>query len=116
MNEELQIRTTFRDGAAVVSPAGEIDMSTSPQLRVALLQALNQNPGAMVVNLAQAPSVDSSGVATFIEALRESQAKKIPFILCGLVDRVRAVLEIARLDRVFTITDDVDEAIERAAS
>jgi len=116
MNEELQIRTTSRDGAVVVSPVGEIDMSTSPQLRVALLQALQTTPSALVVNLSQVPSVDSSGVATFIEALRESQGRKIPFTLCSLAPRVRAVLEIARLDRVFAIADDVDQALEKKAS
>jgi anti-sigma B factor antagonist len=112
MNEELPIRTTSRNGAAVVSPVGEVDMSTSPELRVALLQALKTEPTALVVNLAEVPSLDSSGVATLIEALRETQGRKIPLVLCSLAPRVLAVLEIARLDRVFTIASDVDEALE----
>ena len=112
MNEELPIRMATRDGVAIVSPAGEVDMGTSPQLRVALLQALQSEPSAIIVNFADVPSLDSSGVATLIEALRETQSRKIPLVLCSLAPRVLAVLEIARLDRVFTLADDVDQALE----
>lgn len=107
----MQVRTETRDGAAVVSPVGEIDMSCSPELRVALQQALLQKPRALVVDLSGAPSIDSSGVATLIEAMRETQGRDIPLVLCGLAARVRAVLEIARLDSVFRLEDDVDAAL-----
>lgn len=107
----LQVRSETRDGAAVVSPVGEIDLSCSPELRVALQQAMLTSPRALLVDLSGAPSIDSSGLATLIEAMRATQGKGIPLVLCGLVDRVRAVLEIARLDSVFRIEEDVDSAL-----
>jgi len=110
----LQVRTETVEGAAVVSPVGEIDLSCSPELRVALQQAIQTSPDALVVNLAGAPSIDSSGVATLIEAMRETQGRRVPLVLCGLVPRVMAVLEIARLDSVFTIEEDVDSALKAA--
>jgi len=108
----LQVRSESRDGAAVVSPTGEIDLSCSPELRVALQQALLTKPSALLVDLSGVPSIDSSGVATLIEAMRSTQAQSIPLVLCGLVPRVMAVLEIARLDSVFQIAPDVDEALK----
>lgn len=114
MNRELQIRTTVIEGAAVVAPQGEVDLSTSPELRVALNQALATKPTAMIINLAGVPSIDSSGVATLIESMRETQHRKIPLILCSLETRVLAVLEIARLDRVFRIAADTDAAVAMA--
>jgi len=111
VSRELPVRTTTQNGAAVVAPAGEIDLSCSPELRVALQSALRDAPSALIVDLSEVPSIDSSGLATLIEAMRETQAKKIPMILCGLADRVRAVLEIARLDSVFVIEPDVESAL-----
>jgi len=111
VSRELQVRTTLQNGAAVVAPAGEIDLSCSPELRVALQAALKNAPSALVVDLSEVPSIDSSGLATLIEAMRETQAKKIPLILCGVEGRVRAVLEIARLDSVFVIEPDAESAL-----
>jgi len=113
VSRELQVRATNQNGAAVVAPVGEIDLSCSPELRVALQSAMLTAPNALIVDLKDVPSIDSSGLATLIEAMRETQAKKIPLVLCGLVDRVRAVLEIARLDSVFVIEPDVDAALAR---
>ena len=110
----LQVRTETVEGAAVVSPVGEIDLSCSPELRVALQQAILTSPAALVVDLSGVPSIDSSGVATLIEAMRETGSRGTPLLLCGLVPRVMAVLEIARLDSVFTIEDDIDAALKAA--
>ncbi len=112
----FQVRTESRDGAQVVAPQGEIDLSCSPELRVALQQALQKKPNALLVDLSGAPSIDSSGVATLIEAMRGTQGAGIPLVLCGLVPRVTAVLEIARLDSVFQIEPDVDTALKAAGT
>lgn len=114
MSQNLHVRVEDRDGAAVVVPVGEIDLSCSPDLRVALQQALLTNPTALLVDMTGVPSIDSSGVATFIEAMRETQSRKISLVLCALVPRVLAVFEIARLDRVFSIQADLDTALAGA--
>lgn len=111
MSYELQIRTHERDGAAVVVPTGEVDLSCSPDLRVALQSALGSRPSRVVVDMNGVPSIDSSGLATLIEAMRDTQKIGVGLVLCGLQERVMAVLEIARLDKVFTLAADVDAAI-----
>jgi anti-anti-sigma factor len=98
------------DGLAVW-PEGEISFNRSPELRVALLQFVEQaQPQRLVVCLEHVPYMDSSGVATLVEAMQAQRKLNRKLILCAMQDRVRSVFEIARLDSVFVIADDLAAA------
>lgn len=96
--------------ATVLSPVGEIDLSRSPTLREHLTDAL-RNAERLVVDLSNVPYMDSSGVATLVEAMQTARRGGTTLILCGMQDKVRSIFEIARLDTVFTIVTNTDEAI-----
>lgn len=100
-----------RDGdIAILRPRGEIDLSRAPALRNALMDAVRLRPGRLVVDLQNVSYMDSSGVATFVEALQQMRAVRGRLVLCGLQPKVRSIFEIARLDMVFTIVDDTARA------
>ncbi|MDC0429373.1 STAS domain-containing protein [Phycisphaerales bacterium] len=109
---DMEIQVENRDGSVLVTPIGEVDLARSPSLRSRLAQVLGDSPARLVVDLSQVPYMDSSGVATLVEALQQSRARNCSLFLAGLQDRVRSVFEIARLDTVFTITPDVNSALE----
>jgi anti-sigma B factor antagonist len=54
--------------------------------------------------------MDSSGVATLVEAMQIARKQSTRLVLCGMQSKVRSIFEIARLDRVFTIVDDREAA------
>lgn len=99
----------IEDGV-LVSIAGEIDFSRSPALRTELLSWLGKEPKRMILDLAEVPYMDSSGVATLIEALQVQRNAERSLVLCNLQERVRGIFEIARLNMVFQIADDLDQA------
>lgn len=84
---------------------GEVDLSWSQQVREAVLAALAANQRVGVV-LAEVSYIDSSGIAALVEGLQQARAKGKAFALVAVSDAVRAVLELARLDRVFPIVAD----------
>ena len=86
---------------------GEVDMSWSQQVRQAVLKALDDSPRVGVV-LSDVGYIDSSGVAALVEGFQGSRSKGTVFALIAVSDAVRAVLELARLDRVFPIVANVD--------
>lgn len=98
-------------GAVVVSPEGDIDMSRSPELRTALRRVLDQNPGHLVVDLSGVSYMDSSGLATLVEAMRTSKAASGRMVLCGLSKKVKAIFEIAKLHQFFEIAEDRGDAL-----
>lgn len=110
-SESMEIRREDRSGATILSPVGEIDLSRSPSLRAMLIETLDESPARLVLDLGEVSYMDSSGVATFIEAMHVARQRSCALILCALQDRVRSIFEIARLDMVFTIKPDTDAAL-----
>ena len=111
MPSDLPIDIQNRDGATIVQPAGEVDLARSPVLRSTLGSEIAKEPNRLVLDLSQVVYMDSSGVATLVEALQQCRSRKTTLVLSGLQDRVRSVFEIAKLDAVFTIRTDLESAL-----
>ena len=107
----MQVNTEQRDGATIVRPDGDIDLSTSSVLRTSLQKANESAEGKLVIDLSNVQYMDSSGVATLVECLQISRRSGITLLLCELHERVLSVFQIARLDGVFDIVPTLDEAI-----
>ena len=113
MNEseaiEVEIKATA-DGA-IIAPVGEIDLGRAPAFREHLFTAQQKKPRRLIVDLGQVPYMDSSGVATLVEAMQTARRSGSKLVLCNLQARVRSIFEIARLDSVFIIVASADEGL-----
>jgi anti-sigma B factor antagonist len=91
---------------------GEIDLHNSPKLRIRLLHLMEEsNPTKLILNLADVPYMDSSGVAVLVEMLRRLRKTQGAVVLACLQPRVRGILEIAQLTTVFPIVPDEAAAL-----
>ena len=104
-----QIRSV--DKGVVVELCGQIDMNNSVELRGALLQTLESSPEVLIVHLGDVEFMDSSGLATLVEGLKQCNDRKCALRLCQMQARVKSVFEIARLDTLFPIFDTEAEAL-----
>ncbi len=91
----------------VISPVGDVDMHESPKLRTLILSEMKKKPKAVVFDLAQVAFIDSSGIATLVEALKEAKNIGASLSLCGMSAKILDVFELARLDKVFKIVPDL---------
>lgn len=96
-----------RDGYVLVRLSGEVDLSWSQQVRRVVLDALRHKL-PVGVDLAEVSYIDSSGIAALVEGFQGARADGGRFVLVAISDAVRAVLELARLDRVFLIVATPD--------
>jgi anti-sigma B factor antagonist len=106
---ELNVK---RDGSSsVIYVSGDVDLYSSPQLRETVLD-LFQNRGQekVVVDLSGVEYIDSSGIASLVEGLQEARKRKCRFVLSGLNEGPRHVLELTRLLNVFEIVKSEEEA------
>lgn len=106
----LDVNIQTSSGVVVVTPSGDVDLSCSRELQSHLKRALEGKPKTLVVDLGKVPYMDSSGVATLVEAMQIARKQSTRLVLCSLQDKVRSIFEIARLDRVFTIVSDLRSA------
>lgn len=100
-------------GLMVVDVIGHIDLGTSPALRKTMLDCL-KNGDRLAANLADVKYIDSSGIASLLEVLKESRNKGKKFVLFGLTPGVREVLQLTRLTGVFEIYE-TEEAVLNSA-
>lgn len=110
--DSIAVQDDLADGVVVVRPTGDVDMSRSPDLRVALRSVHERRPTKLVVDLELVGYMDSSGLATLVESMRTAKGNKTNMVLCTMNDKVRAIFEIARLHQFFTIVDTLDAAID----
>ena len=101
-----------RPGIFVVSLAGELDMSSSPQVRSVLLPIFRKKVSHLIVDLAEVPYIDSSGIATFVEALQLARKGNIRFSLAGAGRTVESIFDLAYLRNVFEMAPDVNRLID----
>ena len=97
-------------GAAVVALTGDVDLQTSPAVRQKLLECLEKYK-CVVVDLEGVHYIDSSGVASLVEAFQVSRRKGASFSLARVSAAALRVLSLARLDKVFTIHPTVEAAL-----
>jgi anti-sigma B factor antagonist len=104
---------TEQSGRTVVALSGEIDMEEAPKVRRALLDVMKQKRD-ILVDLSQVTYIDSSGIASLIEGLQTARKQKNDLALVSVSQRARRVLELARLDKVFTMHADLPTALAAA--
>lgn len=105
----MAFETKDVSGTTVVALSGDVDLQTSPAVRQQLLECLEKHK-RLVVDLGAVSYIDSSGVASLVEAFQVSRKKGAFFALASVSPAAMRVLSLARLDKVFTIHADVNAA------
>jgi anti-sigma B factor antagonist len=90
------------DGVNTVFLSGEIDLERSPLARKVLLDTLKKGR-PVEVDLAAVSYIDSSGIASLVEAYQKARSARLDFALVRVSGAVLKVLGLARLDKVFPI-------------
>jgi anti-sigma B factor antagonist len=92
----LEISTDQLGKDVIVRPSGRINVYSSPDLRNSLLAILSREPLPLTVtvDLAGVSYVETSGIATLIEALRIARHHQIGFCLQGLNGSVLRLFEV----------------------
>lgn len=107
----MEINVKREGNRSVVEVTGDIDLYTSPKLRETVLDLFRKRKqDVVIIDLQQVHYVDSSGIASLVEGLQEAKKTKARFVLAGLNEAPRHVLELTRLLSVFEIAASVDEA------
>ena len=94
----------------IVAVTGEVDPYSSPKLRTELLETTKEKHKAILVDLHQVSYMDSSGIATLVEALQQVRKYGGKLKIANLQGAVREVFELSRLDKVFDIYSSLEEA------
>lgn len=81
-------------GRVVVSPSGQIDLATAPELASDLARAGGEGVTEIVVDLSAVDFLDSAGVRVLVQAARNAADSGAKLYLQGATGWVARVLEI----------------------
>ena len=98
------------NGKLVVALEGEIDLDRAPEVRRLLLDCTARGRDVLV-DLSAISYIDSSGIASLVEALQSAVHGGSALGLVAVSPQALRVFELARLDKVFTIHPDLGAAL-----
>ncbi len=103
-------RISEQNGRIIIALEGEIDLENAPMVRQALLDHLKSGKN-LLIDMAHVSYIDSSGIASLVEGLQVARKHGRDLALVSVSPRAHRVLELARLDKVFTIHADLSAAL-----
>ena len=100
-----------RDGAAVVTARGEIDLSTSPALREALRDPHAQAP-VVVLDLRSVTFMDSSGLGVIVGQNKRAREQGFRFaVAVSGAAEVERILELSGLAEALDVVATPDDLL-----
>ena len=107
----MSYKITQQGSYAIVSLDGEVDLDTSPVARKQILDQLGEGRHVLV-DLSAVEYIDSSGMASLVEAYKVAKDGKQKFGLVKVSRPAMQVLHLAKLDEVFPLYESASECID----
>lgn len=108
----MQIAARQFQGWTILDLSGDIDLSHSPEMRRVLMVEIKERKiPKLYLNLKNVRYIDSSGIASLVEGLKASRDHGSRLILFGLNTTVREVMQLSRLQKIFEIYEDEEQAL-----
>jgi anti-sigma B factor antagonist len=97
---------TVQDGSTVrLRPAGELDLSSVPQLEQSLRAALEGGAKHVVIDLRGLEFMDSTGLTLLMRWQRESRRDGFELALVRGDERIHRLFELTAMEPLFTFVE-----------
>jgi anti-sigma B factor antagonist len=96
----------------IIAFSGDIDLEFSGDVRTILMESAPQGR-SIVVDMSGVELIDSSGIASLLEAFQNAHKKGKNFTIASIKPPVMRVFKLARLETVFEIEETLEDALKR---
>ena len=107
----MDIGLERQEGALVAKPEGRIDGINASDFEKALRDAIDEEGGSLVVDLAGLTYISSAGLRAILLIAKLLAQRNAKFGLCSLSDPIREVFEISGFDKIVSIHGSRTEAL-----
>ena len=111
MTAPFKVSAESTSALHTVSVAGELDQSTAPELRTALVTAFGDAQDGVLVDLSDCNFIDSTGLSLLVETKRRLAEDQRRFGVCCADADVRRLLELTGIDQAVNLFDTRAEAV-----
>lgn len=107
----MSVKMETKNGLIVCYVEGEIDINTSPGVKKSFDKLISSKAPKIIVNLSKVTYVDSSGLATLVEILKNMRSYGGKLKLSNMSSKIKSLFEITKLEKLFDIAISEEEAI-----
>lgn len=102
---------TFDEGVLLAELSGEITLLQSNELKENIKNEMAKlKTTRLLLDLSKVPLVDSSGLGMLISLFKHINQEQGSIVYAGMTDYVKKIIGFAKLDKIFTIVDGLEEA------
>jgi len=91
-----------------------LDGNAAPDLKALFLKLNNDGKNNIILDLSTVKYCDSTGLSAILIGHRLCRDTNGLFVLSGLQNAVAKIIQIAQLDKVFTIVENIEAAKQAA--
>jgi len=99
------------EGVTIIGVDGEIDLNSSPELHDFFNKLVADGAQKVIIDFEKISYIDSSGLATIISAMQELKKNEGKLSLASVSEKIRNILEVTKLDKIFSIYATQEDAI-----
>ena len=108
----MEITATEDDGIWIAVLDGKLDTASSVGAEAKLIELVDAGADRLVLDFAAVDYIASSGLRALLKLAQRMQKDDGVLHLCCLNDMVSDVFEISGFDRILTVFDTEDQAVE----
>ncbi len=106
----MQLETQTRDDALIIRVmANRIDAAGAIDFKDSIAAAIKDGPDRVILDLSTVSFLDSSGLGAVVAVMKLLGAKR-KLELASLMPNVKKVFRLTRMDKIFTIHANTDDA------
>lgn len=108
----MKIKLLDYNTVVVLELQGEFDSDSTEFFEQNIFQAISKKTGRIVLNMAEVDFIDSAGLGKLLWVRETCSGKNCQFRLACLTENCRKILEITGLDKEFTTSAELSEAVK----
>ena len=112
MNEILRISSKEEDDVSVISFSGRMDANSSKDGEKAIQEIIDKGKNKVVLCCEDLTYISSSGLRVLLAAVKRLRATGGDLKLTNLSNSIRDIITMTGFNRIFSIFDKVDDALE----
>ena len=109
---DLVLQVDERDGWAIVRASGDLDLTTAPRLREAVVAVVLRGQARVVLDLQAVDFIDSTGLGVIVGLLKRTRGQRGDLRLVSTRPSLRQVLELTGLDRALPLATRVEDVVD----
>lgn len=107
----MEISTTEKNNAVILSIKGRMDAVTSPQFDKAFTDLISKGNRSFLLNMGGLEYISSAGLRSILAAAKQLKEKQGTILFAGLHGPVEEVFKISGFHSIFQVYDSEEDAL-----